>query len=263
MPNLEEWIGFQSVLKKEILRFWKVKSQTVFSPMINAALYLVVFGLSLSNVVPPQNGFSYTEFLIPGLAAMAALNNALQNSASSIMISKFHGDLQDLRIVPLSHNLIALAYVIACIVRGVIVAAAVLFLGELVVFLKEGHWMAIAHPQGFILFLCLGCAIFGNLGIWIGFISRTFDHIAAFTNFIILPLIYLGGVFFSLKILHPTWQTVATFNPLVYIINGIRWSLLGASDVSAPLCALVSVLFVAITGALAWYSVKYGSYQRF
>jgi ABC-2 type transport system permease protein len=263
MFNSPEWIGFQSVLRKEILRFWKVKGQTIFSPMINAALYLVVFGLSLSNVVPAQNGFSYLEFLIPGLAAMSALNNALQNSASSIMISKFHGDLQDLRIIPLSYNVIAVAYVLACIARGIFVAASVIILGEIVVYFRMDAWMPIANPAGLLIFLILGCAIFGNLGIWIAFIAKTFDHIASFTNFVVLPLIYLGGVFFSLKVLHPLWQKVTIFNPLVYLINGIRWGLLGISDIPPAQCAIVSLFFVGFTTFLAWYSVKFGSYQRF
>jgi ABC-2 type transport system permease protein len=190
-----EWIGFQTLLKKECMRFWKVKGQTVFSPLVNAGLYLVVFGVSLSGVLKMHSEFSYLQFLIPGLVALSSLNNSLQNSASSIMISKFHGDLQDLRYIPLSHHWIGLAYVLACIVRGTFVGFLVLGMGELVNVFQSGELMPVAHPLGLLLFLTIGGAIFGNLGIWAGFLSKTFDHISSFTNFVILPLIYLGGVF--------------------------------------------------------------------
>lgn len=258
-----EWIGFWTLLKKECLRFWKVKGQTVFSPLVNAGLYLVVFGVSLSGVLRMHSEFTYLQFLIPGLVALSSLNNSLQNSASSVMISKFHGDLQDLRYIPLSHHLIGIAYVTACIVRGTFVGFLVLGMGELVHFFQTGTLMNLAHPWGLLVFLMIGGAIFGNLGIWAGFLSKTFDHISSFTNFVILPLIYLGGVFYSIEILSPFWRTLATYNPLMYLINGIRWSILGVSDVGPLVCVQMGLIFVALTGLLAWYSVRYGSYQRF
>jgi len=241
----------------------KVFTQTIVSPLISAGLYMLVFGVSLSSLLRNQQGFTYLEFLVPGLIALSSLNNALQNAASSIMISKFHGDLQDLRLIPLSPGSISIAYVLACVFRGGIVGMLVLALGQGVFFVKTGTWIGVAHPLGLVVFLVLGCSIFGNLGICSGFLAKSFDHINAFSNFVILPLIYLGGVFFSLEILHPVFRTIAHFNPLVYLINGIRWSVLGAGDIPAQTCLAAALLFSAVSFGAAWVSVAKGSYQRF
>jgi len=263
MGPSEQFLAFRVLLKKEILRYVKVLTQTILSPLVNASLYLLVFGVSLSSLLKTQGGFTYLEFLIPGLVALACLNNSLQNSASSIMISKFHGDLQDLRIVPLHATSIAAAYAIAGLTRGLLVGFLVLLLGEIFFYLKVGEFLVIHHPFSLLSFLILGSLIFGNIGIWAGFISKSFDHINAITNFVVLPLIYLGGVFFSLSILHPFWQGAAKLNPLVYLINGIRWSILGSADIPMMTCLFVSFFFVAGSSFLAWYSVRHGSYQRF
>lgn len=258
-----QWIGFQTLLKKEILRFVKVSGQTLFSPLVNAGLYLLVFGVSFSAVLKMQSGFSYFQFLVPGLVALSALNNALQNSASSIMVSKFHGDLQDLRIVPLSSFSITMAYSMASVARGLIVSGFVVILSLLFSLMHSGEALSLAHPGALILFLSLSCAIFGNLGITSGLFSKTFDQVNAFSNFVILPLIYLGGVFYSLEILSPFWRELALWNPVLYAINGIRWSVLGVSDLPPEKCLLVLGSFVALTYLFAWLSVKKGSYQRF
>jgi len=256
-------VGFITLVQKEVARLLKVFTQTVVSPLISAGLYMLVFGVSLSGLLKNQQGVSYLAFLIPGLVALSSLNNALQNSASSIMISKFHGDLQDLRLIPLSPGAIALAYVTACVFRGALVGCLVLSLGEAVHFFKTGSCVGVAHPGGLIAFLILGCTIFGNLGICSGFLAKSFDHINAFANFVVLPLIYLGGVFFSLEMLHPVFQAVAKVNPLVYLINGIRWSILGVSDIPALTCLGTAVVFSAVSFALARFAVSKGSYQRF
>lgn len=259
----EQWIGFLTLLEKEIMRFSKVSGQTVFGPLVNAGLYLLVFGVSFSSMLKMHENFSYLEFLLPGLVALSALNNAIQNSASSIMVSKFHGDLQDLRVVPLSWTSITAAYVLACVARGIIVAVLVFFLGEIFSWVQSGHGIELRHPVYFLGFLTLSCAIFGNLGIMCGLMAKTFDQINAFTNFVIVPLIYLGGVFFSMSILHPFWQKVALFNPVVYAINGIRWSVLDISDIPALQSFVVLSVFTLLTSVVAWLSVKHGSYSRF
>ncbi len=259
----QDWMGFLTLMKKEVLRFWKVKGQTIMSPLVNASLYLLVFGVSLTRMLEGHQGISYLAFLVPGLIALSALNNALQNSASSIIISKFHGDMQDLKVVPISPHLIGIAYAMACLIRGFCVGFFVWLLGEVFHQFMFGKWIGVAHPLMLIGFMAMGCVLFGNLGIWVGFLAKSFDQVNAFTSFVILPLIYLGGVFFSIDVLHPLWQTAAKLNPLLYIISGIRWSLLGVADISWGTSALVAASFVLISSALAWYSVRYGSYQRF
>lgn len=263
MLSSTSFVGFSTLLRKEIKRFMVVWSQTVFSPVVNATLYVLVFGISLSAVLRGPSGLTYLEFLVPGLVSMAALNNALQNSASSIMISKFHNDLQDLRVIPLPPMLITMAYILAGLIRGMICAVLVFIVGQVFLYFRTGSLLDIQHPFALIGFLCLGTLIFGSLGIWAGFISNSFDQINAFSQFIVLPLIYLGGVFYSLEMLHPVWQNIAKLNPLVYIINGVRWSVLGVSDVSVWASLGFCSIFVVIGLSLAWRGVSKGNYLRF
>lgn len=256
-------VSFWVLFRKEISRFMRVWSQTVFSPLINATLYILVFGISLSALLKNQTGYTYLEFLIPGLVAMSSLNNSLTNSASSIMSAKFHNDLQDLKIIPLEPVLIAMAYSLAGIVRGFLCGALVFCVGQIFVYFQTGSFFQVHHPLALIAFLFLGCSFFGSLGIWTGFISKSFDHVNAISQFIVMPLIYLGGVFYSLSSLHPFWQQVARVNPLVYIINGIRWSVLGVSDFSVGLCLAVCFAFFLFGIFIAIRGVTKGNYTRF
>lgn len=240
-----------------------VWTQTIFSPVVSSALYIVVFGVSLSAVLKGQQGFSYLEFLIPGLIAMSALNNSLQNSASSVMISKFHNDLQDLRVIPLPPVLIMIAYSLSSLLRGLICATLVFLVGQIFMFVRLGSFLHMQNPMMFVIFLCLGSLFFGSIGIWAGFFSNSFDQVSALTQFVVLPLIYLGGVFYSIKMLDPFWQKIAFANPLVYIINGIRWSVLGVSDVNVWLCLVICLCFVVLGFTLAWRGVRKGYYLRF
>jgi len=255
--------AFYWLCTKEVMRFWKVMAQTVLSPLVNASLYLLVFGLSLANIVSPYPGVNYLSFLVPGIMALGAYNNALQNSASSVMASKFHGDLQDLRLIPLSSRQIAAAYACGALIRGLLVASVIFVVGQLFHLLSQGTWLLPIHPFYLFVFLILGTLSFGNIGSFAGFISKSFDQLNVITNFIILPLIYLGGVFFSLSGLHPFWQGLSKFNPLLYLIHGLRWSFLGISDVDIQLCLSFGILFLVATSFLAIYAVKRGSYQRF
>lgn len=260
---MSSFLGGFSVFRKEIARFMRVWSQTIASPIISSSLYLLVFGVSLASVLREQGGVSYLEFLVPGLVAMSALNNSLQNSASSIMISKYHNDLQDMRIIPVSNIALVMAYSLAGLVRGLLCSILVFGVGQLFVYFQLGHFLVPHSLSGALGFLILGSLFFGYMGIWAGFIAKSFDHIGAISQFIVLPLIYLGGVFFSLETLHPFWQKVAQVNPLVYIINGIRWSLLGVSDIPASRAFLACFFFVLISGFLAYRGVSRGNYVRF
>jgi ABC-2 type transport system permease protein len=255
-----EFKSFFTLLWKEILRYLRVATQTVLSPVISSALYMIVFGLSLGSFLQSD---SYLRFLIPGLLAMSALNNALQNSASSIIISKFHGDLQDLRVLPLRPITIAIAYALAGWTRAVLCAAAVFGVGQLLLWISGMPFLGIQNVFGLLYFVSVGALFFALIGIWAGFWANSFDQMNVITQFVVLPLIYLGGVFYSLDVLPAFWQKVAMFNPLVYFISGIRWSFLGESDLSLQTCFLVSLGFLAMAAMLAWRGVLKGSYFRF
>jgi ABC-2 type transport system permease protein len=224
---------------------------------------MLVFGLSFSRVIGDFGNFTYLEFLVPGLIAMSALNNALQNSASSIMSSKFQNDLQDLRVVPLTTGQILMGYIGGSLVRGFLCGALVYVVGNIFILIQTGSFMRVDHPFILMGFIGLGSVFFSCLGIWAAFRARSFDEIGAVTQFIVMPLIYLGGVFYSLESLPPFWQKVAMFNPLVYFINGIRWGVMGQADFSVGLCLAVSGGFVFLGLLGAWRGVKYGNYFRF
>ncbi len=257
------FVGFLTLYQKECMRFLKVIKQTVLSPLISTSLYLLIFGVNLADRITNQNGVNYLQFIIPGLVAMGALNNAFQNSSSSIIISKFHGDLQDLKVVPLQAFQILWAYALGALTRGFMVGAAITVVAQVFYLIQYGVLLKIAHISLLLVFAILGCLNFAFLGLGIAVFAKNFDQISAIGTFVILPLIYLGGVFFSMERMHPFWKAISYCNPLLYLINGIRYAFLGVSDIH-PLTAFgTSLGFVFITYYLGAYAVKKGTYTRF
>lgn len=256
------WVPFVTVLTREIRRFLKVIVQTLLTPLINSILYLMIFGLSLGGQIDTGHGVSYLAFLIPGLVMMGCLNNAFQNSSSSIITAKFGGDLEDFRVSPLSHSQIVWAMSVGGVIRGLVVGLLTLLTGLIFYFLSQGEWLGVAHPIYLLVFMVLGGLSFAKLGISVAFWARTFDQMSAVSGFVLLPLIYLGGVFFSLKGLHPFWQSLASWNPMLYLINGVRFGLLGVSDVSPITSLVVAVITLIIFHVMALRSLKSGSFLR-
>ncbi len=253
---------FQALFKKEIMRFWKVVGQTVFTPLVNASLYLLIFGVSLGKSISLSSGVSYLAFLIPGLVTMSTLNNAFQNTSSSILGSKFHGDILDLKVVPLTLNQIVTAFSLGAIVRGLTVGAVTFFVSEIFHYITLGEFLAIEHPLWLLFYLCVGGVTFGLLGIIVGFWARNFEQVNAIGGFVLLPLIYLGGVFYSLENLHPFWQKISQVNPLLYFVNGVRYSVLGHSDVPAMKAMIISIVSMIALYLLARRSIQKGSFQK-
>ncbi|PIT98857.1 MAG: ABC transporter permease [Bdellovibrionales bacterium CG10_big_fil_rev_8_21_14_0_10_45_34] len=253
---------FWTLFRKEVHRFLKVINQTVGAPFVNSALYLLIFGVSLGKSIQDYHGYPYLAFLIPGLMMMSLLNNSFQNSSSSIVGSKFHGDLQDLKIVPLSSLQIVWAMSLGALVRGLVVATVTITVSEVFYLVSYGKFLIPSHPFMLLAFCVIGGLTFGTLGIFVGFISKTFEHLNAVGSFILLPLLYLGGVFFSISTLHPFWQKVSQINPLLYFINGVRYGFLGVSDIPVGSAFAVSVLSLILLQLCAMYSVRRGSFQR-
>jgi len=218
--------GTRTLLHKEMLRFWKVSFQTVAAPVLTAVLYLLIFGHVLEDHVKVYDDVGYTSFLIPGLVMMGVLQNAFANSSSSLIQSKISGNLVFLLVSPLSHWAWFVAYVGASVVRGVVVGA-----GVLVVTI----WFAplpLAEPAWVFIFAVVGAAMMGALGLLAGLWAEKFEQIAAFQNFIIMPMTFLSGVFYSVKSLPTFWQGASHLNPFFYMIDGFRRGFFGASDVS-------------------------------
>ncbi|TQK05513.1 ABC transporter permease [Herbaspirillum sp. SJZ107] len=234
-------VGFRTLFYKEILRFWKVATQTIAAPVVTSMLYLLIFGHVLEGKVQMLEGVNYTSFLIPGLVMMSVLQNAFANSSSSLIQSKITGNLVFILLPPLSHWEIVSAYVSASIVRGLVVGA-----GVFIITAWFAHLSFVA-PLWIIVFALLGAAILGTMGVIAGIWAEKFDQLAAFQNFLIMPATFLAGVFYSIQKLPPFWLAVSHFNPFFYMIDGFRYGFFGKSDVSPwTSLAIVAVFFVVL-----------------
>ena len=234
--------GARTLFKKELLRFWKVAFQTIAAPVLTAVMYLLIFGHVLEDRVQVFQGVGYTSFLIPGLVMMSVLQNAFANSSSSLIQSKITGNLVFLLVTPLSHWAWFVAYVGASVVRGLAVGFGVFIVTV---------WFAppaYAEPWWIIVFAALGAGMLGSLGLIAGLWAEKFDQMAAFQNFIIMPMTFLSGVFYSVNSLPAVWQAVSHLNPFFYMIDGFRRGFFGSSDVSPWLSlAIVGTSFVAVS----------------
>jgi len=237
--------GAGTLFRKEVLRFWKVAFQTVAAPVLTAVLYVLIFGHVLEDRVQVYPGVRYTSFLIPGLVMMSVLQNAFANSSSSLIQSKVTGNLVFLLVTPLSPWAWFVAYVGASVVRGLTVGLGVMLVTV---------WLAppaLVEPWWIVVFAALGAGMLGSLGLIAGLWAEKFDQLAAFQNFVIMPMTFLSGVFYSVHSLPAVWQTVSHLNPFFYMIDGFRRGFFGASDVSPWVSLGVVVLSFAAVATIA------------
>lgn len=249
LPDMQGWT---SLFYKEILRFWKVSFQTVAAPVMTAVLYLLIFGHVLEDHVQVFEGVGYSAFLVPGLVMMSVLQNAFANSSSSLVQSKIMGSVVFILLTPLSHWAWFAAYVGSSVVRGLVVG-----LGVYIVTLFFTPPIAVA-PLWIFAFAILGAALLGTLGLIAGLWADKFDQMAAFQNFLIMPMTFLSGVFYSIQSLPPFWQQVSHLNPFFYMIDGFRYGFFGQSDISPWVSlAIVGVAWLAVS-ALAIHLLRIG-----
>ena len=234
--------GPWTLFKKEILRFWRVSFQTVAAPVMTALLYLLIFSHVLGTKVEVYPGVPYTVFLIPGLIMMSVLQNAFANSSSSLIQSKVMGNIIFVLLTPLTYIEFFLAFLLASIVRGLVVGTVIYLTA--ICFID----LPIVHPMFIFAFAFFGSGMLGTFGIIAGLWAEKFDQMAAFQNFVIMPLSFLSGVFYSIHSLPPVWQKVSHFNPFFYIIDGFRYGFFGQGDIS-PWFSLSVVIgfFVALS----------------
>jgi ABC-2 type transport system permease protein len=244
--------GWRALLYKEVLRFWKVSFQTVAAPVLTAVMYLLIFGHVLENHVKVYDSISYTAFLVPGLVMMSVLQNSFSNSSSSLIQSKIMGNLVFLLLTPLSHWSWFFAYVGSSVARGLLVGASV--------FLVTAWFAApgVVAPLWIVVFALLGAALLGTLGLIAGLWAEKFDQLAAFQNFVIMPMTFLSGVFYSIHSLPAFWQGVSHLNPFFYMIDGFRYGFFGQSDVSPWLSLAIVALALAAASALALHLLRIG-----
>ena len=255
-PSLEYGSGFPTLLRKEIMRFYKVGFQTVAAPVLTAVLYLMIFGHVLEGR-EVYGRLSYTAFLIPGLVMMSVLQNAFANTSSSLIQSKVTGNLVFVLLAPLSHLEFYTAYILAAVFRGVVVGLGVFLITA---------WYglpSIEYPLWILVFAFLGAAILGSLGLIAGIWADKYDQLAAFQNFIIMPATMLSGVFYSIHSLPPAWQVVSHFNPFFYMIDGFRYGFFGVSDISPWSGLAIVTCFFIVVSAIALRMLQKGYKLRY
>ena len=245
-------LSFYTLFYKERLRVQKVAFQTLLAPVLTALLYLLVFSHVLEQHVEVYPGVRYTAFLIPGLVMMSVLQNAFANSSSSLIQSKITGNIVFILMAPISYLEFYAAYVLASVVRGLVVGTGVYL---------AASWFAqppLQSPLWILLFAVMGSALLGSLGVVAGIWVEKFDQLAGFQNFIIMPLTFLSGVFYSIHSLPPFWQGLSRFNPFFYMIDGFRYGFFGVSDISPWFSLMVVAVCFAAMAALTLALLRSG-----
>ena len=250
------WIGFWTLLRRETARFLVLWKQTVLPPILSAVLYILIFGYSLGSRIREIQGFPYTEFILPGLAMMGVMNAAYSNSSSSLFMAKREYYLNDILIAPISYWETVLAFTAGAMLRGVVVGVVILGTGLVLADLPWTHGLYI------VAFMILVSALLSCLGLLAARWAQSWDNIMLMVNFVITPLVFVGGVFYSIDMLPPFWKSLSHLNPLFYMINGIRYGVLGVQDASPAfslaLTALLTAAAFAVTVVLfrAGYRLK-------
>jgi len=244
--------GWQMLFYKEVLRFWKVGFQTVAAPVLTAMMYMLIFGHVLEGRVEVFDGVSYTAFLVPGLVMMSMLQNSFSNSSSSLIQSKVMGNLIFILLTPLSHWAWLWAYVMSSVVRGLAVGVGVM-LG--MSWYGQPHF---EHPLWILMFAVLGSGLMGAMGVVAGLWAEKFDQLAAFQNFVIVPMTFLSGVFYSIQSLPTFWQNASHLNPFFYMIDGFRYGFFGHSDVSPWLSLAIVATACLLVGGIAERMLRTG-----
>ncbi|HWL55295.1 MAG TPA: ABC transporter permease [Paracoccus sp. (in: a-proteobacteria)] len=231
------WLGLYTLARREIMRFMNVWQQTVFAPLMTAGLFVIVFALALGRDRGEVMGLPYLAFLGPGILMMTVIQNAFANTSSSVISAKMQGNIVDTLMPPLSAGEILTGYLAGALVRALIVATAIGI--GMMLLLGQG----IAHPLWALVFVILGALLMGGLGLLGGIVAQKFDQMAAITNFVVTPLSFLSGTFYSVQSLPQPFRTLAHWNPIFYLIDGARYGFAGVSD-APPLRGLVVCLIV-------------------
>ncbi|TCO73920.1 ABC transporter permease [Rhodovulum euryhalinum] len=246
------WLGLYTLTAREIQRFMAVWTQTLAAPLATAALFLGVFALAIGPDRGAVMGVPFIQFLAPGILMMTVIQNAFANTSSSILISKVQGNIVDTLMPPLSAAELLIGYMAGGVARGLLVA---LTIGALMILVLG---MGVAHPLWALAFVLLGSAFLSALGIVAAVFANKFDQMAAITNFIVTPLSFLSGTFYSIERLPPAMQTITHFNPVFYLIDGVRHGIIGQSDSSPWQGLAVCSASTAAVMALCWYWLRTG-----
>ncbi len=246
------WLGLATLAEREMRRFMAVWTQTIMAPLVTAGLFLLIFSIAIGPARGDVMGVPFTTFIAPGILMMTVIQNAFANTSSSIVISKVQGNIVDTLMPPLSAGELVLGYLAGGVGRGLLVAVAI-WLG-LWVFLGIG----LAHPLWALCFVLLGAAFLSGIGIVAGIFANKFDQMAAITNFIVTPLAFLSGTFYSVEALPPVLYTITHFNPIFYLIDGARYGVIGVSDSDPILGLAVGTGATLVICLIAWRMLATG-----
>ncbi|ANE74492.1 ABC transporter permease [Dickeya solani] len=246
------WVALQSIWSKEINRFARIWIQTLLPPVITMSLYFVIFGNLVGSRIGEMNGFSYMQFIVPGLIMMSVITNAYANVASSFFSAKFQRNIEELLVAPVPTHIIIAGYVGGGMARGICVGVLVTAVSLFFVPLHVHAWWMV------VVTLLLTSMLFSLAGLINAVFAKTFDDISLIPTFVLTPLTYLGGVFYSLSLLSPFWQAVSKLNPVVYMISGFRFGFLGIHDVPLALTLAVLLAFIVVFYGLSWWLIERG-----
>ncbi len=246
------WLGLSTLASREVQRFMAVWTQTLLAPLVTAGLFLLIFSIAIGPRRGDVLGVDFTTFIAPGILMMTVMQNAFANTSSSIVIAKVQGNIVDTLMPPLSPGELVAGYMAGAIGRGLVVAVAIglgllMFLG-----------ITVQHPIWTLVFVLLGSALLGGLGIVAGIFANKFDQMAAITNFIVTPLAFLSGTFYSVEALPPALYEITRFNPIYYLIDGVRFGVIGVSDGSPQLGLCVAVISTLFVSLVAWWMFARG-----
>lgn len=245
-------IAFNTIVVREVMRFMRIWIQTVMPPAINAFLYLVVFGTLIGSQVKKVDGYHYMDYIVPGIIMLSIIMNAYSNVVSSFYSAKFQHFVEELLISPV-HNIVILAgFVMGGVVRGLVVGAVVAVIALL---FTEVHVSNIWITLGI---ATLTATLFSIAGFVNAVFANSFDDITIVPNFILMPLIFLGGIFYSIQLLPGVWRYVSLFNPILYMVNGFRYGILGISDIPIEQAFGIIILFILVLGAFALFLLNKG-----
>ena len=238
------WVGYQTIVRKEITRILRIWGQTIVPPAITMSLYFIIFGELIGSRIGDMHGFSYMQYIVPGLVIMSVITNSYGNIVASFFGAKFGKHIEELLISPLPNWIILAGYVTGALARGLMVGTVVLLVSLLFTHLSVSSLLVTLSV------LLLTAVVFALAGLVNAIFAQKFDDIAIIPTFVLTPLTYLGGVFYSIDLLPEFWQRVSVFNPILYMVNGFRYGILGVSDVS--LAQSYAVIFVAGALLFGW-----------
>ena len=256
MSRFEMWVAFQTILRKEVRRYMRIWPQTLLPPAITMTLYFVIFGSLIGSRIGQMGGFSYMQFVVPGLIMMAVVTNSYSNIVSSFFGAKYNHSVQELLVSPVPNWIILAGFVIGSVSRGLLIAVIVTCLS---LFFADLH---VQHLGATILVVLMTSVLFSLFGFINAVFARNFDDISIVPTFILTPLIYLGGVFYSLDLLPEFWANLSKLNPLVYVVNGFRYGVLGVSDVNVGFSLGMITVFTLVTFVYCLHLLNSGTRLR-